>query len=86
MTKESIVRSGAYFHSMNAKSKFTVTVHDENLYNIHKTELELIPGIQKCMVESYPYISLPMAAEVDLTRKSWASKVAQEKFQDYYTL
>ena len=84
MTKESLVRIGAFFHEMKAKSKITGTVHDENLFNIYKTELELLPGIQKCMVESYPHISLPMAAEVDLSRTSWAAKKAQEEFEDYY--
>lgn len=80
MTKESLIMVDDFLEEMGAKSLITCTVHDENIFNLHKDERELIPDIQRLMVNAYPHTVLPMAAEADLSASSWAKKVELEKF------
>lgn len=80
MTKESLILIDDYFDEVRAKSVISLTVHDENIFNLHKDERELIPHIQRLMSEAYPHTVLPMSAEADLSASSWAKKVPIEEF------
>jgi DNA polymerase-1 len=80
MTKESLILVDDFFDEIGAKSLITCTVHDENIFNLHKDERELIPEIQRLMSEAYPHTVLPMAAEADISKTSWAAKVELEQF------
>lgn len=80
MTKESLILVDDFLEEMHAQTMITCTVHDENIFNLHKDERELIPEIQRLMVQAYPHTVLPMAAEADLSATSWAAKVEIEKF------
>jgi len=80
MTKSSLILVDDYFDDVGAKSLISISVHDENIYNVHKDELELIPEIQRLMCESYPHTVLPMAAEADISATSWAAKKPIEEF------
>lgn len=53
------------------KSRIVLSVHDEIIYEVHETELHLIPQIQKIMEDSYvPKNGLPMKTSVAIG-KSW---------------
>lgn len=80
MTKESLILIDDFLDKVRAKSLITCTVHDENIFNIDKSEKELLPEIQRLMSESYPHTVLPMASDAELSKGSWASKVKAEKF------
>lgn len=51
-------------------SRIILPIHDELVFNIHKSELHLVPELKRIMEEAYPYKRLPMEAEVS---HSWAS-------------
>lgn len=80
MTKESLILIDDYLEDIGAKSLVTATLHDENIFNLHKDELELVPEIQRLMADAYPYTVLPMTAEADISEKSWAAKKPIEEF------
>lgn len=84
MTKESLVRSGELFRRLRAQSLITCTVHDENIYSLHRHERELLPEIAACMTGAYEPLSLPMTVGIDLTRTSWAKKQDVAAFNDFY--
>lgn len=56
------------------RSKLVLTIHDENLCEIHKDELHLMPEIIKIMERAYPFKHLPMKCEASISWKSLADK------------
>jgi DNA polymerase-1 len=55
-------------------SKMLMQVHDELIFKIHKSELDLCPEIVRIMQEAYPYKRLPLTATPAYSWDSWAHK------------
>jgi DNA polymerase-1 len=47
------------------KSFMLLTIHDELVFELHKTELHLAPKIKEIMETTYPHKKLPMAVSVE---------------------
>lgn len=80
MTKESLILIDDFLEDMKAQTMLTCTLHDENIFNLHKDERELIPEIERLMIAAYPHSVLPMSAGIDISASSWAKKVELESF------
>lgn len=57
------------------RSKQIATVHDEILFQVHKSELHLVPELQRIMENVYPHKHLPLTCSVSHSWQSWADKV-----------
>jgi len=57
------------------KSRMLLQVHDELLFKIHKSELDIVPSLVKIMESVYPHKHLPLTAGASYSWKSWADKV-----------
>jgi len=55
------------------KSRLILQVHDALLNEIANDEAHLVPEIIRTMEECYPHKVLPMKAEAEFSRESWAS-------------
>lgn len=56
------------------RSKMVLTVHDELLFDVHKSELGIVPDLKSIMESVYPYKYLPLTCSVSHSWKSWADK------------
>lgn len=61
------------------KSKMSLVIHDELVFNIHISEKHLVPEIKNIMLSSYPYRSIPMEVEI---YSSYLSLADKEKWAD----
>lgn len=57
------------------RSKMALTVHDELLFDVHKSELAIVPDLKGIMESVYPYKHLPLTCSVSHSWKSWADKI-----------
>lgn len=57
------------------QSKMLVSVHDELLFQVHKSELGIVPELKGIMESVYPHRHLPLTCSVSHSWKSWADKV-----------
>ncbi len=55
------------------KSRLILQVHDALLFEIANDEAHLIPELITTMEQCYPHKALPMKAEAEFSRESWAS-------------
>jgi DNA polymerase-1 len=56
------------------KSRMLLNIHDELVFEIHTTELDLLEDIKRIMEESYPYKLLPLTCGIEWSDKSLADK------------
>lgn len=56
-----------------AKTKFINVVHDEIQFDIHHSELDIIPEIKQCM-ETFSHVETKMKVDCDYSHISWANK------------
>jgi DNA polymerase-1 len=56
------------------KSKMLVQIHDELLFEIHESELAIVPELRMIMESVYSYKKLPLTCGVDHSWTSWADK------------
>ena len=85
--------SGAYFLKLkmiavdnflkenNYKSRFQMNIHDEMSFELVKGEEHIIFAIQKIMQE-YPEGLVPIVADLEVSKTSWANKVECETLED----
>ena len=66
---------GCFERLRGMKSRMLVQVHDEIVFEIHKSELTVIPELQDIMEKAYPHRFLKLECEVSHSWKSWADKV-----------
>lgn len=59
----------------NLKSKLSLTIHDELVLNVHRSELGVEDEVQAIMEKAYPHRYLPLKTEVSHSWKSLAEKV-----------
>ena len=57
-------------------SRILVQIHDEILFEIHESELGIVPQLKEIMENVYPYRHLQLTCSVDHSWKSWGDKVA----------
>jgi DNA polymerase-1 len=55
------------------KSHLLIMIHDEIVCEIHKSELDLIPQIKKCMID-FPQFTIPLDVDIKWTKTNWADK------------
>lgn len=56
------------------QSKMILSIHDDLTFEIHETELYVLPKIKEIMETAYPYISLPLTVSVEYSYKNLADK------------
>ena len=56
------------------KSRMLLQIHDELLFKVHKSELDIVPSLVNIMERVYPHKHLPLTAGVSYSWKSWADK------------
>jgi DNA polymerase-1 len=54
------------------KSRMLLQIHDALLFEVHKSELHIVPELRGIMEAAYPYRHLPMACDVKWSDKNWA--------------
>lgn len=57
------------------RSQMNLTIHDELVFNIHRSEYDLVPQLADIMVKAYPYRRMPHAVEVSYSEKSLQDKI-----------
>lgn len=57
------------------RSRMLLQVHDELLFEMHKSELHLVDDLRRIMETTYPHRHLPLTCGVDHSWVSWADKV-----------
>lgn len=60
------------------KTKMIIQCHDEILFALHKSELNLIKDLKKIMEDVYPYRHIPLTCSVSHSFKSWGDMVEGE--------
>lgn len=58
------------------KSRMLVQVHDEILFEVHKSELGIVNDLKDIMENTYEHKLLPLTCGVDHSWKSWGDKVS----------
>lgn len=53
------------------KSKMLVQIHDELLFKVHKSELEIVPELQKILENVFPHRFIALSTSVSHSWKSW---------------
>jgi DNA polymerase-1 len=57
------------------KSRMVLQVHDEILFEVHESELDLVPKFKAIMESIYPARNgMKLVAEVEHSWKSWAAR------------
>ena len=59
----------------NFKTKMVLQVHDAILFEVHKTEMHLIPGLKSIMEKAYPHKLLPMEVSLEYSYTTWGDLV-----------
>ena len=74
LLKEKIREIMEYLHSIGAKSKFQMNIHDENSFKRHKDDsMEIFYRIKEIM-EDWSDCQVPIIAEMEVTQTTWAEK------------
>jgi DNA polymerase-1 len=60
---------------LEKKSKMLIQIHDEILYEIHESELDIIPQLQHTMENTYQPKLLPMTCSVSHSYKNWGDVI-----------
>lgn len=76
ITKKAMVLIHEFLKGKN--SKLLLTVHDELVFKIHKSEREIITEIQKLMSKAYQYKHIPLSTGVEWSNSSWGDKYDYE--------
>lgn len=58
------------------RSRMLLQVHDELLFEVHKSELDIVPELKRIMEGAYPHKHLPLTCGVDHSWQNWGAKVA----------
>lgn len=75
ITKRAMV--AIHEHLLPFKSRLLLSIHDELIFKIHKSERHLITEIQRLMSEAYPHKHIPLGSDVQWSpnNTSWGDKV-----------
>tara|TARA_R100001594_G_scaffold45390_1_gene78235 strand:- start:193 stop:888 length:696 start_codon:yes stop_codon:yes gene_type:complete len=72
--KSAMVKISSLLKTENLRSRMLVQVHDELLFEVHESELHLVPKFKEIMESVYqPRSNLRLTCGVDHSWKSWAT-------------
>lgn len=57
------------------KTRMVLQVHDAILFELHKSELEIIPELKRIMEQAYPAKILPMEVSLEYSYSSWGDLI-----------
>jgi DNA polymerase-1 len=63
-----------FFRSNDLQSRMVLTIHDEIDFEIHESEVFVIPEILRMMKTAYPHNHLEMEVDAEIAKKSLADK------------
>jgi DNA polymerase-1 len=72
---------GCYEILKGTKSRMLMQIHDELLFEIHKSETHLVPQLKEIMKNAYPHRLLPMDVDIEWSDKSWQEKFSWEELR-----
>jgi DNA polymerase-1 len=58
------------------KSRMLMQIHDELLFEIHESELHVVPLLREAMIVAYPHRLLAMDCDIEYSATSWQDKKA----------
>lgn len=58
------------------RTKMLLQVHDEILFSVPRSEMEIVPALRKIMESAYPARHLPLTCSVAYSPRSWADTVS----------
>lgn len=64
------------------RSRMLMQIHDELLFEIHKSELMVVEDLKNIMARAYPHRLLAMDCDIEWSAKSWQEK---EDWKDVWT-
>lgn len=72
--KQAMVRIHKYFLKNNYKSRIVNTIHDELVFEIHKSETDIVVPMIRGLMEDHFTFRLPITAGVEIASPTWGSK------------
>jgi DNA polymerase-1 len=63
LIKIAMIRLARYFKEKQLKSRMLIQVHDELVFEVHESELEIVPDLVKSVMESAMSLSVPLKVE-----------------------
>ena len=69
IVKKAMINLHEYLQPL--KSRMLLQIHDEILFEVHKSELDIVHNLRKIMEATYPYNHLPMSCSVEHSWKSF---------------
>lgn len=66
-----IAMNGCDDYLQGKRSRMLLQVHDELLFGVHRSELDIVPHLRKIMESAYPARYLPLTCSVEWSDKSW---------------
>lgn len=76
--KRAMVRIRKYLKRHQCRSQIIMTIHDEVVLEIHKSELYLVPKIRRLMEADAPLFWVPITCGMDFTLSYWSEKIPYE--------
>lgn len=76
LMKRALVQTNAYLRENNVKAWIVMTLHDEIIFEFHKSEdrMRHVLELKKIMENAGEKFCIPMTAEVERVRKRWSEK------------
>jgi DNA polymerase-1 len=73
VVKRAMVRCHEFLRAYS--SRMLLQVHDEIVFEVHRSELDIVPELRKIMETAYPHRHLPLTCDVEHSWTSWGDKV-----------
>jgi DNA polymerase-1 len=65
---------GCFNRLRGMKSRMILQVHDELIFEIHESELHVVPDLKQIMIEAWPHRLLAMDGDIEWSDISWQDK------------
>ena len=72
--KKAMIEIDKKFTEQNLKSKMLLQIHDELVFNVHETELEIVKEIVKNTMEQTISLSVPLVVDINLGKNLYEAK------------
>jgi DNA polymerase-1 len=56
---------------LDKQTKMILQVHDSILFEVHKSELDIVPVLSEKMVQAYVPKLLPMGVDIKFSKQNW---------------
>lgn len=71
--KTALIKLDEYLRQNNLKTRLINLIHDEFIFELHESEMEIMPRLQE-IVEDFHQFRVPIYANAALSQHSWADK------------